>query len=86
MEVADTWARLRFQDYLDQSLGGSSELLSLDAISQLHSRYRQITSSWVADDVRPSDAQLSALAARVKPQKDGHIFPPYAEFAVFGPI
>ena len=59
--------------------------MGLDELGQLHARYRQLTHAHVADDIRPSDAQLSALAARLKVQKDGAVHAPFAEFAVFGP-
>ena len=39
----------------------------------------------MTDDSRPSDAQLSALAARLGPQKDGQVHAPFVEFAIFGP-
>ena len=60
-------------------------MLGLQVLGELHGRYWALTHSHVPDDVRPSDAQLSALAARLKPQKDGQVHPPFAEFAVFGP-
>ena len=85
--LPDTSNRLHYKDYLDQTLGTAwFTLLPLEQIRSLRKRFETLTGAHAEGDARPSDAQISAMAHRVRPQPNGSLESPFAEFAVFGPF
>ena len=84
--MADVDDRLYFKDYLDQTLTGRFALLHDSEISQLRQKYFDHCGAHPNNDERPSDEQISAMAARIRDRSGGRVWAPFAEFAVFGPF
>ena len=85
--LPDTSSRLYYKDILDQTVGnGWFTLLPLDELRNLRRRFVAHTGAPAEGDGRPSDAQISAMANWIRPQPNGSLQPPFAEFAVFGPF
>ena len=84
--MADAEDKLYFKDYLDQTLTGSFKLLHDSEISKLRQKYFDYCGAHPGNDERPSDEQISAMAARVRDRSGGRVWAPFAEFAVFGPF
>jgi hypothetical protein len=71
----------KFDDYLEQGLPGSFEVLHKDAVSILRKNYQRLMGTKPGESKRPSNEQLSALKARLDSNQA-----PYADFGVFGPF
>ena len=85
LHMPDTSDRLEYRDFLEQTARGTFKMLPRADIKKLHERYLKSTGAPTTGEIRPSDAQLSALSWRLRPQEDGSLKPPFVEFAVFGP-
>ena len=72
---------LKFASYLDQSSEATFPLLTPNEIRQHRDVYKELFGSEPPTAKRPTDEQLSALAARLK---SGRV--PFVDFAVFGPF
>ena len=86
VQVADTTHKLPLKDFLDQTLTGSFELLDHEEITKLRNRFVTSTGASPGEDERPTDQQISAMAHRIRDQTGGRLWPPFAEFAIFGPF
>ena len=72
--------RCKFSDHLDQANDATFDLLPPDVIARLRRNYVENMGGPPSDAARPSEEQISALAARLKSYGS-----PFVDFALFGP-
>ena len=72
---------LKFSSYLDQSSEATFPLLQPNEIRQHRDVYKDLFGAEPPTSKRPTDEQISAMAARLK---SGRV--PFVDFAVFGPF
>ena len=80
-KAEDPQTLLKFSSYMDQSSEATFPLLAPDVIRQNRDVYKDLFGAEPPTSKRPTDEQLSALAARLK---SGRV--PFVDFAVFGPF
>ena len=73
--------KMKFSEFLDQSDDGAFEPLASQRIRQARANLEDVTGGPGPMSERPSDDQLSALAAKVTEMAKA-----YTDFAVFGPF
>ena len=82
LTIPDSSNKLPFRDVLDQTLTGTFTLLPESEIAALRKNYVDKTGMHPSKAERPSDEQLSALAAFLRNRPDGRVRPPFVEFAI----